>query len=72
MIPQRVRNNIWPVAFATSSPPQGETPKEEYLYIVGHRQFDHLFDPSTTPPSLMDLPCVQTWQNKIAEKLEEP
>eukprot|EP00965_Chrysotila_dentata_P061153 2026102-Pleurochrysis_carterae.AAC.1 len=20
----------------------------------------------------MDLPCVQTWQNKIAEKLEEP
>eukprot|EP00965_Chrysotila_dentata_P036931 1228763-Pleurochrysis_carterae.AAC.1 len=47
-------------------------PKEGYLYTIGQRQSNHLFDPSTTPPSLMNLPCVQTWQNKIAEKLEGP
>eukprot|EP00965_Chrysotila_dentata_P031039 1033767-Pleurochrysis_carterae.AAC.1 len=72
MIPQRVRNNIWPVAFTAPPLPEGETPKEGYIYTVDQRQSDPLFDPSTTPPSLMNLPRVQTWQNKIAEKLEEP
>eukprot|EP00965_Chrysotila_dentata_P055978 1856196-Pleurochrysis_carterae.AAC.1 len=72
MIPQRVRNNIWPVAFTAPAPPEGKTPKEGYIYTVSQRQYDHLFDPSTTPPSLMNLSCVQTWQNKIVEKLEEP
>eukprot|EP00965_Chrysotila_dentata_P135829 4490386-Pleurochrysis_carterae.AAC.1 len=72
MIPQRVRNNIRPVAFTALPPPEGETPKEGYIYTTGQRQSDHLFDPSTTSPSLTNLLCVQTWQNKITEKLEEP
>eukprot|EP00965_Chrysotila_dentata_P048333 1603120-Pleurochrysis_carterae.AAC.1 len=32
IIPQRVRNDIWPVEFAASPLPEGETPKEGYLY----------------------------------------
>eukprot|EP00965_Chrysotila_dentata_P136776 4523606-Pleurochrysis_carterae.AAC.2 len=76
MIPQRVHNHLnnhpWPIQFTAPPLPQGEAPKEEQIYASGQRQFNYLFDPPTTPPSLMDLPCVQTWQNEIAEKLEEP
>eukprot|EP00965_Chrysotila_dentata_P146378 4833644-Pleurochrysis_carterae.AAC.1 len=72
MIPQQVHSNPWTVLFTAPPLPEGETPKKGHIYTVGQRQSDHLFDPSTTPPSLMNLPCVQAWQYKIAEKLEEP
>eukprot|EP00965_Chrysotila_dentata_P048502 1608743-Pleurochrysis_carterae.AAC.1 len=68
MIPQ----NPWPILFTAPPLPEGETPKEGHSYIIDQRQLDYLFDPSTTPPSLMSLPCVQAWQKEIAEKLEEP
>eukprot|EP00965_Chrysotila_dentata_P127240 4207546-Pleurochrysis_carterae.AAC.1 len=72
MIPQQVHSNPWPILFAAPPLPEGETPKEGHIYTIGQRQSGYLLDPSTTPPSLMSLPCVQVWQNKIAEKLEEP
>eukprot|EP00965_Chrysotila_dentata_P056028 1857323-Pleurochrysis_carterae.AAC.1 len=72
MIPQQVHNNPWPILFTAPPLPEGKTPKEGHIYTIGQRQSDYLFDPSTTPPLLMSLPCVQAWPNKIAEKLEEP
>eukprot|EP00965_Chrysotila_dentata_P049355 1635591-Pleurochrysis_carterae.AAC.1 len=71
-MPQRVHNHPLPILFTAQPSPEGETPDKERVYASGQCHLEYLFGLFTTPPSLMDLPRVQAWQNKIAEKLEEP